>query len=182
MAKREEVVPWWAGRLKERDLMRAFFSKTWNKIANRIAFMFPDRVRDLFYSAGRLAGLEAQREYFKIGKQKPPADFKGIVEFINTVLTFLIVPFGDIAIENVSKAARDEEGVIQVQNNSYASGYESNEPSCFFLKGFIEAVVEYLVDFNRIEYEKLDVIEDTCMSAGADACRFKITLSHPSPE
>ncbi|MFW9799317.1 MAG: V4R domain-containing protein [Candidatus Thorarchaeota archaeon] len=182
MSKREEVLPWWQGKLKERDLMRAFFSKTWNKIANRITFMFPDSVKDLFYSAGRLAGLEAQREYFKTGRQKPPGNFKGIVEFIRTVLTFLIVPFGDITIENIYKAALDEEGVIRIQDNPYASGYESKEPSCFFLKGFIEAVVEYLVDFNRIEYEKLDISEDTCMSSDADACRFKITLSHPSPE
>ncbi|MFW9846489.1 MAG: hypothetical protein ACFFD6_07065, partial [Candidatus Thorarchaeota archaeon] len=91
MSRRDEVIPWWQGRLKERDLMMAFFAKTWNKIGNRIAVMFPDRVRDLYYSAGRLAGLEAQREYFKVAKQKPPGDFKGIIEFIKMVLGTLIV-------------------------------------------------------------------------------------------
>jgi hypothetical protein len=40
--------------------------------------------------------------------------------------------------------------------------------------------MEYLTDYNRMEYEKLLVIEDTCMSANADACRFKITLTYPS--
>jgi len=86
MSKEEKVLPWWQGKLKERDLMVAFFAKTWNKIGSRIAVMFPDRVRDLYYSAGRLAGLEAQREYFKIGKQKPPGDFKGIIEFILSLI------------------------------------------------------------------------------------------------
>ena len=89
MSNPDKVLPWWQGKLKERDLMVAFFAKTWNKIGSRIAVMFPDRVRDLYYSAGRLAGLEAQREYFKIGKQKPPGDFKGIVEFIKMALETL---------------------------------------------------------------------------------------------
>ncbi|MFX1266070.1 MAG: hypothetical protein ACFFH0_11860, partial [Promethearchaeota archaeon] len=104
MSRREEVIPWWQGKLKDKDLMKAFFAKTWNKLANRIGFMFPDQVRDLYYSAGRLAGLEAQREYFKIGKQKPPKNFKGIIDFVKTVLSFLLVPFGDVIIENIFKA------------------------------------------------------------------------------
>ncbi len=180
MSKEERVIPWWQGRLKERDLMSAFFAKTWNKIGSRIAVMFPDRVRDLYYSAGRLAGLEAQREYFKVGKQKPPGDFKGIVEFIKMALETLIVPFGDIRIAKLYKLWLDEEAIIEVGDNPYASGYESEEPSCYFLKGFIEAVLEYLTDFNRIEYEKLIVSEDTCISAGAQTCAFKITLTYPA--
>jgi len=180
MTDQENVIPWWQGRLKERDLMRAFFAKTWNKIGSRIAVMFPDRVRDLYYSAGRLAGLEAQREYFKLGKQKPPGDFKGIIEFIKMALETLIVPFGEIKIAKLYKLWLDEEAIIEIEDNPYASGYEADEPSCHFLKGFIEAVMEYLTDFNRIEYEKLVVSEDTCMSTGAGACSFKITLSHPA--
>ena len=180
MSKEERVIPWWQGRLKERDLMSAFFAKTWNKIGSRIAVMFPDRVRDLYYSAGRLAGLEAQREYLKVGKQKPPGDFKGIVEFIKMTLETLIVPFGDIRITKLYKLWLDEEAIIEVGDNPYASGYESEEPSCYFLKGFIEAVLEYLTDFNRIAYEKLIVSEDTCMSAGAQTCTFKITLTYPA--
>lgn len=180
MTDQEDVIPWWQGRLKERDLMRAFFAKTWNKIGSRIAVMFPDRVRDLYYSAGRLAGLEAQREYFKLGKQKPPGDFKGIIEFIKMSLETLIVPFGDIKISKLYKLWLDEEAIIEIEDNPYASGYESDEPSCHFLKGFIEAVLEYLTDFNRIEYEKLVVIEDKCISTGGDACSFKITMSYPA--
>lgn len=180
MSKDSDVIPWWHGRLKERDLMSAFFAKTWNKIGNRIAVMFPDRVRDLYYSAGRLAGLEAQREYFKVGKQKPPGDFKGIVEFIKMALETLIVPFGDIKIAKLYKLWLDEEAIIEIGDNPYASGYESEEPACYFLKGFIEAVLEYLTDFNRIEYEKLVVTEDTCMSTGAESCTFKITLTYPA--
>ncbi|MHA1924395.1 MAG: hypothetical protein ACW974_00625 [Candidatus Thorarchaeota archaeon] len=103
MSKRESVIPWWQSRLKEKDLMRAFFAKTWNKLGNRIAVMFPDRVKDLYYSAGRLAGLEAQREYFKVGNQKPPGDFKGIVEFLKMTLNTLIVPFGGAEIELKSR-------------------------------------------------------------------------------
>lgn len=176
----EKVIPWWKGRLKERDLMAAFFAKTWNKLGSRIAVMFPDRVRDLYYSAGRLAGLEAQREYFKIGKQNPPGDFKGIVEFIKMALETLIVPFGDVRIAKLYKLWLDEEAIIEIGDNPYASGYEADEPSCFFLKGFIEAVLEYLTDFNRIEYEKLIVTEDTCMSTGENTCTFKITMTYPA--
>ncbi|MHA2119025.1 MAG: hypothetical protein ACW98J_08895 [Candidatus Thorarchaeota archaeon] len=99
MSNRERVIPWWQSRLKEKDLMRAFFAKTWNKLGNRITVMFPDRVKDLYYGAGRLAGLEAQREYFKVGNQKPPGDFKGIVEFLKMALNKLIVPFGGVEIE-----------------------------------------------------------------------------------
>jgi predicted hydrocarbon binding protein len=179
MSRQERVIPWWQGRLKERDLMTAFFAKTWNKIGSRITVMFPDRVRDLYYSAGRLAGLEAQREYFKVGKQKPPGDFKGIIEFIKMALETLIVPFGDIKISKLYKLWHDEEAIIEIGDNPYASGYESEAPSCYFLQGFIEAVLEYLTDFNRIEYEKLVVSEDTCMSAGAESCSFKITLTYP---
>lgn len=180
MSKPENVIPWWQGRLKERDLMVAFFAKTWNKLGSRIAVMFPDRVRDLYYSAGRLAGLEAQREYFKVGKQKPPGDFKGIVEFIKMTLETLIVPFGDIRIAKLYKLWLDEEAIIEIDDNPYASGYESDEPSCYFLLGFVEAVLEYLTDFNRIEYEKLIVIEDTCISTGEKTCSFKITLTYPA--
>ncbi len=177
---KQETLHWWTGKLKERDLMRAFFSKTWNKIGSRIAVMFPDRVRDLYYSAGRLAGLEAQREYFKVGKQKPPGDFKGIVEFIKMALETLIIPFGDVKITKLYKLWLDEEAIIEIKDNPYASGYQADEPSCFFLKGFIEAVMEYLADFNRLEYEKMLIVEETCMSAGAPSCTFKITLSHPA--
>ncbi len=180
MSKEPEVIPWWQGRLKERDLMRAFFAKTWTKIGNRIEVMFPDRVRDLYYSAGRLAGLEAQREYFKIGRQKPPGDFKGIIEFIRTALATLIVPFGEIRIAKLYKLWLDEEAIIEIVDNPYASGLQSQTPSCYFLRGFIEAVLEYLTDFNRIEFEKLQVIEETCMSAGGKSCTFKITLTYPA--
>lgn len=180
MAKQEKVIPWWQSRLKERDLMTAFFAKTWNKLGNRIKVMFPDRVRDLYYSAGRLAGLEAQREYFKVGKQKPPGDFKGIIEFIKMALERLIVPFGDIRVGKLYKLWLDEEAIIEIGDNPYASGYEDDKPSCFFLKGFIEAVLEYLTDFNRIEYEKLIVTEDSCMSTGDKICTFKITMTYPA--
>ncbi len=180
MSGDEKVIPWWHGRLKERDLMVAFFAKTWNKLGSRIAVMFPDRVEDLYYSAGRLAGLEAQREYFKVGKQKPPGDFKGIVEFIKMALETLIVPFGDIRIAKLYKLWLDEEAIIEIDDNPYASGHDAEEPSCYFLKGFVEAVLEYLTDFNRIEYEKLLVTEDTCMSAGHETCTFKITMTYPA--
>jgi predicted hydrocarbon binding protein len=176
----EEIIRWWRGKLKERDLMRAFFAKTWNKLGSRISQLFPDRVMDLYYSAGRLAGLEAQREYFKVGKQKPPGDFKGIIEFIKMALSTLIVPFGDVRIANLYKLFLDEEATIEIGENPYAAGYESEEPSCYFLKGFIEAVVEYLLDFNRIGYEKMSVIEENCMSMGDKACTFKITLTYPA--
>lgn len=180
MSKEPEVIPWWQGRLKERDLMRAFFAKTWTKIGNRIAAVFPDRVKDLYYSAGRLAGLEAQREYFKIAKQKPPGDFKGIIEFIKMALSALIVPFGDIKIAKLYKLWLDEEAIIEINDNPYAAGIESKEPTCYFLKGFIEAVLEYLTDYNRITFEKLQVTEDTCMSMGAASCQFKITMTYPA--
>lgn len=175
-----EVIPWWKGRLKDRQLMQAFFSKTWNKLGSRIMVMFPEKTTTLYYSAGRLAGLETQREYFKLGKQKPPGDFKGIIGFIKLALETLIVPFGDIKIAKLYKLWLDEEAIIEIGDNPYASGYESAEPACHFLKGFIEAVLEYLIDFNRITFEKLDVIEETCMSAGDKACTFKITMTYPA--
>ncbi len=175
-----EPLEWWTGKLKERDLMRAFFSKTWNKIGNRIAVMFPDRVMDLYYSAGRLAGLETQREYFRVGKQKPPGDFKGIIEFIKLALEILIIPFGDVRITKLYKLWLDEEAIIEISDNPYASGYTSEEPTCYFLKGFIESVMEYLTDFNRLEYEKLVILEETCMSSGDGTCTFKITMSAPA--
>jgi predicted hydrocarbon binding protein len=180
MSKRDAVIPWWQSRLKEKDLMRAFFAKTWNKLGNRIEVMFPDRLKDLYYSAGRLAGLEAQREYFKGANQKPPGDFKGIVEFLKMALKTLIVPFGEVEIENLYKLFLDEEAIVRIQDNPYASGYEAEEPSCYFLRGFIEAVMEYLTDYNRMGHEKLIIVEETCMSAKGDACRFKITLTYPA--
>ncbi len=180
MSKEPEVIKWWRGRLKERDLMRAFFAKTWTKIGNRIAVMFPERVRDLYYSAGRLAGLEAQQEYFRIGKQKPPGDFKGIVEFIKMALSTIIVPFGDVEIQKLYKLWLDEEAIIEIRDNPYASGLHSEEPSCYFLRGFIEAVLEYLTDFNRIEYETLTVVEETCIATGAPSCTFHLKLTYPA--
>ncbi|MHA1907447.1 MAG: V4R domain-containing protein [Candidatus Thorarchaeota archaeon] len=179
MSKQDDVIPWWQGRLKERDLMRAFFSKTWNKIGSRIGVMFPERVKDLYYSAGRLAGLEAQREYFKIGKQKPPGDFKGIIEFIKMALETLIVPFGDIKIAKLYKLWLDEEAIIEIKDNPYAEGIEATEPSCFFLRGFIESVLEYLTDYNRIEFQTLEVNEDACISTGGPLCSFHIKMSYP---
>jgi len=179
MSKKDDVIPWWQGKLKDRQLMRAFFGKTWNKLGSRIAVMFPDRVRDLYYSAGRLAGLEAQREYFKVGKQKPPGDFKGIVEFIKLALETLIVPYGDVKIAKLFKLWLDEEAVIEIKDNPYASGHASEEPSCHFLKGFIESVLEYLTDWNRMEYEKLTIDELTCMSTGAEVCSFQLKMSYP---
>lgn len=172
-------IKWWTGKLKERDLMRAFMAKTWTKIGNRIAVMFPERVKDLYYSAGRLAGLEAQREYFKIGNQKPPGDFKGIVEFIKMSLETLIIPFGDVKIAKLYKLWLDEEAIIEINDNPYAEAVESEEASCFFLKGFIEAVLEYLTDFNRINYETLLVTETECMGKGDAFCAFNVKLTYP---
>jgi len=179
MSTKDDVIPWWRGKLKDRELMRAFFGKTWNKLGSRIAVMFPDRVRDLYYSAGRLAGLESQREYFKVGKQKPPGDFKGIVEFIKLALETLIVPFGDVKIAKLFKLWLDEEAIIEIRNNPYASGYDSEEPSCYFLKGFIESVLEYLTDYQRMDYEKLEIVEMTCISTGAEVCTFQLKMSSP---
>ncbi len=179
MSKQDDVIEWWKGKLKDRDLMYAFFGKTWNKLGSRIAVMFPERVRDLYYSAGRLAGLEAQREYFKVGNQKPPGDFKGIVEFIKLTLETLIIPFSDVNIAKLYKLWLDEEAIIEISSNPYASGFKSDEPSCFFLKGFIEAILEYLTDWNRMEYEKLIVEEQTCISSGAEVCTFQLKMSYP---
>jgi predicted hydrocarbon binding protein len=95
-------------------------------------------------------------------------------------LETLIVPFAEIKIAKLYKLWLNEESVIEIENNPYASGHNDDEPSCHFLEGFIEAVLEYLTDFNRIEYEKLVVIEDTCMSMGAKTCTFKITMTYPS--
>ncbi|MFQ5832205.1 MAG: V4R domain-containing protein [Candidatus Thorarchaeota archaeon] len=175
MSKEDDVLPWWRGRLKGNQLMSAFFSKTWNKLGNRVAAMFPDHYRDLYYTAGRLAGLEAQKEYFKIGKKKPPSNIKEVVGVIETTLERLIVPFGDVKISKVRKMWQDEEATIEIKDNPYAVGLESEKPSCFFLKGFIEAVFEYLTAFETDEYEKLAVNEEACMSAGAESCKFKIT-------
>ncbi len=179
MSKQEDVIPWWQGALGKKQLMSAFFSKTWNKLGNRITAMCPDHVRDLYYSAGRLAGVEAQMECFKIGKRKPPSHFKGVVELIKMALERLIVPFGDIKIAKLQILWQDEEAIFEIGNNPYTAGHESEEPSCYFLKGFIEAVFEYITDFNRTEYEKLMVEEETCMSAGSKSCTFKITRVSP---
>jgi predicted hydrocarbon binding protein len=94
-------------------------------------------------------------------------------------LETLIVPFGDIKIAKLYKLWLDEEAIIEIEDNPYSSGIDAIEPSCHFLKGFIEAVLEYLTDFNRIEYEKLTVSEDTCMSTGEESCTFKITMTYP---
>lgn len=179
MSKQEDVIPWWQGSLGKKQLMSAFFSKTWNKLGNRITAMCPDHVRDLYYSAGRLAGVEAQMEYFKIGKRKPPSHFKGVVELIKMALERLIVPFADIKIAKLQKLWQDEEAIFEIGDNPYTAGHESEEPSCYFLKGFIEAVFEYITAFNRTEYEKLMVEEETCMSAGGKSCTFKITRVSP---
>lgn len=155
--------------------MSAFFSKTWTKLGNRVAAMFPDHFRDLYYSAGRLAGLETQGEYFKIGKKKPPGNIKDVVAVIETTLERLIVPFADVKIGKVSKMWQDEEATLEIRDNPYAAGLESEEPSCYFLRGFIEAVFEYLTAFDKTEYDDLKVEELTCMSARGKSCTFKLT-------
>lgn len=175
MSKQEIVIHWWQEDLKEKQIMSAFFSKTWKKLGNRITAMFPDHVRDLYYSAGRLAGLEAQGEYFNIGKLKAPSHFKGLVELIKMVVERIIVPFGDIKIAKLQKLWQDEEAILEINDNPYAAKHESEEPSCYFLKGFIEAVFEYLTALDRTDYERLIVEEETCMSAGGKSCTFKIT-------
>ena len=175
MSKQKDVIPWWKGDLRKKQLISAFFSKTWNKLGNRIAVMFPDQVRDLYYSAGRLAGMETQGEYFKIGKRKPPSHFKGVIDLIKMTLDLLIVPFGDIKIVKLQKLWQDEEAIFEIGDNPYAVGQKSEEPSCYFLKGFIEAVFDYLTGFDSTEYDKLMVEETTCMSAGDKSCTFKIT-------
>ncbi|MBS3793864.1 MAG: 4-vinyl reductase [Candidatus Thorarchaeota archaeon] len=174
-----EVIEWWKGRLDSNELMKAFFAKTWTKLGARIEVLFPDRVRDLYYSAGRLAGLEAQREYFKIGEQTPPGDFKGIIEFITMALERLIVPFGEIEIAKLYKLFLDEEAIIEIKENPYASGMDSEEPACYYLRGFIESIMEYLTDYNRIDYETLEIEEETCMAMGDEACSFHIKMSYP---
>ncbi len=175
MSKEGDVLPWWQGRLKEKQLMSAFFSKTWNKLGNRVEALLPDHVRDLYYSAGRLAGLEAQSEYFKIGKKKPPKHFNEVVGLIKTNLERLIVPFGDVKITKLHKMWQDEEAFLEIKENPYSAGQESEEPTCYFLRGFIEAVFEHLTALDQNEYEKLRVEETTCMSMDNKSCIFKIS-------
>ncbi len=175
MSEEDVVLPWWRGRLKEKQLMSAFFTKTWTKLGNRVAAMFPDHYRDLYYSAGRLAGLETQGEYFKIGKKKPPTNIKDVVKVIETTLERLIVPFGDVKIRKVTRVWQDEEATVEIRDNPYAAGLVSDEPSCHFLRGFIEAVFEYLTAFDQTEYSNLKVDELTCMSARGKSCTFKLT-------
>ncbi|MFW9864292.1 MAG: hypothetical protein ACFFEX_08680 [Candidatus Thorarchaeota archaeon] len=176
MSKQEDVVPWWRGQLDKKQLVSAFFSKVLSKLTNRIAEMFPEHVRDIYYSAGRMAGVEAQKEYFQIGRRKPFGHLKGLIEFIKMALERLIIPFGDIKIAKLQIKWQDEEAILEVKDNPYTAMHESEEPfCCYFLRGFIEAVLEYATELDNTEYEKLAVEEETCMSMGDKSCTFKIS-------
>ncbi|MFX1261526.1 MAG: hypothetical protein ACFFAZ_05530 [Promethearchaeota archaeon] len=176
MSEQEDVIPWWRGHLDKKQIVSVFFSKVLSKLTNRIAEMFPDHVRDIYYSAGRMAGVEAQKEYFQIGRRKPFGHLKGVIEFIKMALERLIVPFGDIKIAKMQIKWQDEEAILEIKDNPYTAMVESDEPfSCYFLKGFIEAVLEYASELDSTEYGKLMVEEETCMSKGDKSCTFKIT-------
>jgi predicted hydrocarbon binding protein len=173
---KEDVIPWWRGQLDKKQRVSAFFAKVLSKLTNRIAEMFPDHVRDIYYSAGRMAGVEAQKEYFQIGKRKPPGHLKGVIEFIKTALERLVIPFGDIKIGKLQIKWQDEEAILEIKDNPYTTLHESEEPfCCYFLRGFIEAILEYASELDTAEYENLVVEEETCMSLGSKTCTFKIT-------
>ncbi|MFW9889178.1 MAG: hypothetical protein ACFFER_13415 [Candidatus Thorarchaeota archaeon] len=176
MSEQEDVIPWWRGHLDKKQIVSVFFSKVLSKLTNRIVEMFPDHVRDIYYSAGRMAGVEAQKEYFQIGRRKPFGHLKGIIEFIKMALERLIIPFGDIKIAKMHVMWQDEEAILEIKDNPYTAMVESDAPfSCYFLKGFIEAVLEYASELDNTEYSKLMVEEQACMSKGDKSCTFKIT-------
>lgn len=174
-----EIIPWWEAKksLKGSDLVRALFSKTWAKLGDRILVMFPDRLKDIYYSAGRLSALECQREYLNIGKQPPPKTFKETIELIHRILKLIIVPLSDVKITRLHHVFNEDYSEITIYDNPYASGTKTEEPSCYFLTGFIEAMVEYFSERNKVE-GTITVEETECAAVEGNHCTWAIKIVH----
>lgn len=117
----------------------------------------------VWYTAGKGAGKSLAS---LIKKEFENYNLKGISQF----LTKFYNRCGWGRSEVISWRKQQSNIVLRVWNNAFAEKGSSKTPSCFFLKGFIEGILQELTS-------KCAKVEETrCISKGDEYCEFQICL------
>jgi len=73
-------------------------------------------------------------------------------------------------IEKTFLREKTGEFIIRIYDNAFARGQHSQTPSCYFVKGFIEGLMETLTGKHATSEET------KCMAKGDPYCEFQITI------
>jgi predicted hydrocarbon binding protein len=73
-------------------------------------------------------------------------------------------------IEKALLREKTGEFIIRIYDNAFARGQHSQTPSCYFVKGYIEGLIEKLTGKHATSEET------KCMAKGDHYCEFQITL------
>lgn len=118
----------------------------------------------VWYIAGRGAGRSMAKVFqtrFREG-ENPATVFDKIA--------CLYASWGWGRMEIVGSGKNADRFVIRIYDNAFVTEQHSQKPSCHFVRGFIEGLVETLTGKHAISEET------KCMAKGDHHCEFQITL------
>ena len=118
----------------------------------------------VWYTAGKGAGRSMAKVFQTHLKEKesPAAVFDKIARSYTR--------WGWGRIERTLLREKTGEFIIRIYDNAFARGQHSQTPSCYFLKGYIEGLIETLTGKHATSEET------KCMAKGDPYCEFQITL------
>jgi predicted hydrocarbon binding protein len=73
-------------------------------------------------------------------------------------------------VKNVFLREKTGEFIIRIRDNAFARGQHSQTPSCYFVKGYLEAMMETLTGKHATSEET------KCMAKGDPYCEFQIII------
>lgn len=149
---------------------------------------YTERSIGLLHSSGRYAAHALFNDYFLENKFEetevvPPTNFEDVLKFIQRFLTTIITPLSS----KISLTPKNETSAILDLRESVFT-YEvrnSRIPLCSFISGFIEALLErmlnYYKDWRNKEYFA-HVVERKCKAMDNPSCIFEIKIREQPKE
>ena len=119
----------------------------------------------VWYVAGKGAGRSMAKVFQ--ARLKGEENFEAFFEKIASYY----IRWGWGRIEKVLLREKTGELIIRIYDNAFARGQYSKTPSCYFLKGYLEGLIETLTGKHATSEET------KCMAKGDFYCEFQITIS-----
>jgi predicted hydrocarbon binding protein len=118
----------------------------------------------VWYTAGKGAGRSIAKVF-----QKHLKEGKSLEVIFNKFGNYY-ARWGWGRIEKVFLREKTGELIVRIHDNAFARGQHSQIPSCFFVKGYIEGLIEKLAG-KHVTSE-----EAKCMAKGDPYCEFQIAI------
>jgi len=116
----------------------------------------------VWYTAGKGAGRSMAKVF-----QRHLKEGENIEVFFNKISNYY-ARWGWGRIENVLLREKTGELIIRIHDNAFTRGQHSQTPSCYFVKGYLEGLVEKLTG-KHVTSE-----ETKCMAKGDAYCEFQV--------